>query len=136
MRKIIFRGKSFVTGGMVYGDLIQWKNGARDILVNDLDTGEKTKFRVSPETVGQFTGFTDKNGKKIFEGDILCDDECIGKINYGDSSYTYEWKLRRYLKSDFYRNCILSDFTRLGNLEVIGNIHENPELLKEGVKNG
>ncbi len=130
MRRIIFRGKSFVTGGMVYGDLIQWKDGARDILVSDLDTGKKTKFRVSPETVGQFTGFYDKNGRRIFEGDIVKDHT---KRPLEIREYEGSWVM-------WDRKSLIISYDHLNNyaefIEIVGNIHGNPELLKEGAQNG
>ena len=82
---------------------------------------------VLPETVGQYTGLTDKNGKKIFEGDIFNIEysetivknaviEYVGASFYGSTGIDY-WEL------DDYRE-----------IEVIGNIHDNPELLKGGAE--
>lgn len=87
--------------------------------------------RVKPETVGQYTGVTDKNGKKIFEGDIvdglfLYGDTVKGIVTFQEGSFGVEWK--RGDVAEF------SPFTSCCNVEwsVVGNIHDNPELLKGG----
>ena len=93
-------------------------------------------FEVQPETVGQYTGLTDKNGKKIFEGDIV---HVLGNQQVED------WKNVNYIGSVAFLDagfCVIDGtveehgFRRYGlprldfDLEVIGNIHDNPELLK------
>ena len=77
---------------------------------------------VIPETIGQYTGLTDKNGKKIFEGDIVA---------FGEYRYTVEWKQDRigYGYTETADRMLECDGE---HCEVIGNIHDNPELLKEG----
>jgi uncharacterized phage protein (TIGR01671 family) len=95
-------------------------------------------YRVVPETVGQYTGLTDKNGKKIFEGDIV---NILGDQTSNDWKCVNYDALIAYIDGGF---CALDGtiedhaFRRYGlcrmdfDLEVIGNIHDNPELLKDG----
>lgn len=82
------------------------------------------QYEVTPETVGQFTGLTDRNGKEIYEGDIVRYhpemNAGIGRVVYLGSGF--------YVTDEF--NGLLDDFAVMG-IEVIGNIHDNPELLGE-----
>ncbi len=95
-----------------------------------MDSGCWKPEEVIPETVGQYTGLTDKNGKKIFEGDIVKGLFVFGEISsvvifkYG--SFGIEWNIDEIK--------VLDPFLGLRNIEceVIGNIHDNPELLKGG----
>ena len=117
MREILFRGKSRNNGKWYEGDLgtVAHKRFIDDGIVNE---------RVIPETVGQYTGLTDKNGKKIFEGDILKGAwETVFQVVYDDCYLGFRAK-----EKDGMHNCI--DYYGLDRLEIIGNIHDNPELLK------
>lgn len=136
MREILFRGKSKNDGKWYQGDLV---TVAHKRFIDD----DIVKERVIPETVGQYTGLTDKNGKKIFEGDIV-------KILYTDwvsqpledtrSLEEYLDSLTEkgvvdfapyvgwYLKNGKYDLSIISGTH--GYIEAIGNIHDNPELLR------
>lgn len=127
MREILFRGKRKDNGEWVDGSLQCFKG------VSIFDRDIKNFVVVHPETVGQYTGLTDKNGKKIFEGDIV---NCKTR-NYKFVSFAVEWYQRdcRYTigrgKNGELQNYVMSsDF----EYEIIGNIHDNPELLE--VDNG
>ena len=81
------------------------------------------------ETIGQYTGLKDKNGKKIFEGDIVKDDYCIYEVVYDGNGYYVE--VVKLLKECGTDKGVLYDLSDYKDLEVIGNIYDNPELLKE-----
>lgn len=85
-------------------------------------------FDVDPATVGQFTGLMDKNGKRIFEGDVLEGndfdaDDGYGVVEWNDGAFEIN---NHYVSATFHENYWGKDF------EIIGNIHDNPELV-EGV---
>ena len=120
MREILFRGKRTNNGEWVEGDLIRLPNGI-SILANGY-------AHVIPETVGQYTGLTDKNGKKIFEGDIV-------KHDFGADQIGVQYAVIKY--NSYYASFLVEPlydwmFCEKNDCEVIGNIHDNPELLKGG----
>lgn len=145
MREILFRGKNEYKG-WVYGDLRNYeKSGAKAIFSHEL----LHRVEVDPSTVGQFTGLTDKHGKKIFEGDIIrifSNDymgfDEIGKCEFKDGcfgvSYFPVWERKYSFGSwHFHRIGQISKWQDMGasgevkyTYEVIGNIHDNPELLE------
>ena len=121
MREILFRGKA-ENGEWIYGDLVHWwgrHNTKPDIQIYN----NVQRFKVIPETVGQYTGLTDKNGKKIFEGDIVYSP-------YEDENTVIEWDDDDAMFTIVYDD-ICTDFSHYWGryLEVIGNIHDNPELI-------
>lgn len=127
MREILFRGAQKVD----CAKSLIWYKGSL-IIEADGYTGEKEyyiqnengSYLVIPETVGQYTGLTDKNGNKIFEGDIVkAPDGEIFKIEW--HSVALSWILRNKKSS------CLAYLRYLDMFEIIGNIHDNPELLKE-----
>lgn len=122
MREILFRGKDFsgaLNSSWIFGSLDTTENEYTIMIYPDR-FGNKCRIFIDPKTVGQYTGLTDKNGKKIFEGDIVkYRNSSPCKIDYIDSQFVMMWK-------NFYRN-----FERVydDEIEVIGNIYDNPELL-------
>ena len=132
MREILFRGKT-KSGNWVYGGYVGICNGGKIADLTVIHIIEKCDNElVKTVTVGQFTGLTDKNGKKIFEDDII-----QGTITSAWSKSVIRCEVA-YIKDGFYsiehkRNKELVTH-KLGfarDIEVIGNIHDNPELLKE-----
>ena len=132
MREILFRGKridncEWVTGFYVhYDDTKDNHKDDCDYIVG-IHTGEHFPFfEVIPETVGQYTGLTDKNGKKIFEGDILT-------AHFVSNRYKQQFEVIFEKGIFFFDNkCVKVPVWDIYSLKVIGNIHDNPELLKGG----
>lgn len=138
MREIIFRGKRIDNGEWVEGYYYKTREG--NTRIHSPHTVFKQHFTVLPETVGQYTGLGDKNGKKIFEGDIV-----RYTFDNPDSSFATENGLRVWTEKVFWQewrgsfavgrrgtNNDLFHYVRNGNrVEIIGNIHDNPELLKQ-----
>ena len=117
MRTIKFRGKDIETGEWVYGVLLP-KPQFDKYFIWDYDYNQK---EVIPDTVGQYVCVNDKNGKEIYEGDVVALPGITGVVVYDFAAFVAEILPLRYkiewLDSD---------------MEIIGNIHDNPELLKEG----
>ncbi len=130
MREIKFRGKAYrrwVYGGLVYSDNIE--------PAIYFEVGNKVYKRmdwayVDPATVGQFTGLTDKNGKEIYEGDVITFYVSLKKVN-GEFVEDIRKTVVEWDGAGF-NIASLSKITH--TVKVIGNIHDNPELLKGGMK--
>ena len=138
MREILFRGKRTDNGKWECGDLLSPNefNAITHIVYIDYlneygDIGE-ISTPVIPETVGQFTGLTDKNGVRIFEGDIV---HCVSKLDSADMVVIFECGQFRMILAEKYHeyqtNIGYYDINSFAK-EVIGNIHDNPELIKYG----
>ena len=137
MREILFRGKN---------DRGEWIEGfyIKDYIGTYIyDKYRNTRMQsVLPETVGQYTGLTDKNGKKIFEGDIVKADDYIFVIKFGKcggtpNAYNYGY-MGFYLEalSEGTKVCakygLRDDICYFEDIEIIDNIHDNRLLLKGG----
>lgn len=136
MREILFRGKDSITKRWVYGALVQQQD---DLLKEKAfiisysnyqfgDFSEAVMHEVDPETVGQYTGFVDKKGKKIFEGDI------VSIYNSKAFLFAVEWNNQYVLKctTNGVSDNILNVIESPEDVEVVGNIYDNPELIKDG----
>ena len=126
MREILFRGKRIDTGKWVEGEMLHdmqdrphlyWKTP------KELPIVFSNHAIVDPATLGQFTGLTDENGTKIFEGDIV-------EIAKEDEPFKVEWceDSARFILSASTFCCDFDNYWGW-EMEVIGNIHDNPELL-------
>ena len=153
MREILFRGKRLDNGEWVYSQTVFshldiFYIPAQNLectVMRNLDTvgniseirckDGKYFFKVQTETIGQFTGLTDKNGKKVFEGDVVkivpdydySDDYSISKVYSYNGIFCVD-----YHGDDFDSTALgfLEDYLPDGDFEVIGNICDNPELLE------
>ena len=133
-REYLYRGKRPDTEKWVYGSLLQWKDGTCEICVENED-GILEKHTVFRDSVGQYTGLRDRNGlTMLFEGDVVKDNYGnIGVITYSDHFLNWRivfHKARPDLIGEY--GCHIFEWTYPENiLEVIGSIHDNPDLLKE-----
>ena len=128
MREILFRGKRIDNGEWVYGDLVHSVYKLEDVCVGQYGN-EVGMHQVHEETVGQHTG-TDKNGKKIFEGDLcLCNRNINSFVDNQVFLISFDTEYGQWVGSSRSSNIAADEFSLC---EVIGNIHDNPELLEEG----
>lgn len=130
MREYLFRGKSLDTGEWVYGSLIDLdkESGYLYIMRPHLGASTLPPFSlvrlhselVDPETVGQWTGLVDKNGVKIFEGDVL--ESPVKRLGYKHGNLIIITDIRECKFIALYAN----------SYEIIGNVRDNPELIEIG----
>ena len=133
MREILFRGKQTDNGEWIEGAYSPFhlNFGEREekphiIIISDDEDIDGLWCEVIPETVGQYTGLTDKNEVKIFEGDIVRYGDTIHKVVFEHRNDTAYFGL---VYSPF-ETLPFGHYQELKQIEVIGNIHGNPELMK------
>lgn len=150
MRTVRFRGKcakdSRYAGEWVEGGVLQCEKSDDVLIVSAITDTCNCTYHVDPATVGQFTGLHDKNGKEIYEGDILLwtrknvhiegrprqdfSDKCIVYYDNGKCAFQFRYELRcgacvGYLDFD-------DDRADESFVEVLGNIHDHPSLIEKG----
>lgn len=136
MREILFKGKRLDNGEWITGHLLKYEDGSARMVSSNIDIFcfekdesiiQTVAHRVDPETVGQYTGFVDKNSKKIFEGDI------VSIYNSKAFLFAVEWNNQYVLKctSNGVSDNILNVIESPEDVEVVGNIYDNSELIKE-----
>ena len=146
MREILFRAKAinrdkgyhrtnYKNGDWVYGLLTRMYDERFETLPAEMaNEGGVNGIEIDHNTIGQYTGLTAKN-RKIFEGDIVKFGDIIGIINYNFGCFCVktnkpDWKSRTNPAIDI----VFNEYPN--EVEIIGNIHDNPELLKGGADNG
>ena len=131
IREILFRGKREYTGEWIEGYLYITQRGQYEIsrYSKSYDCERYTSV-VIPSTVGQYTGLTDKNGKKIFEGDIIDTPDRLVKVVWFEGNAQFDLHFIRYTNDITITNFKGVHMRDLKEYEVIGNIHDNPELLE------
>ena len=131
MREIKFRAKSGTQWR--YGDLYHNEHG--ELMIYEPKTSGRTldgkavdgwRIKVEPETVGQYTGLKDCEGREIYEGDVVRYENCICLVVYNSARFASfalrkdRWAFDHYFGEAF----------EASECHVIGNVHDNPELLK------
>ena len=121
-REYKFRGKRVDNGQWIYGHYIRYEHMGvvKHIIVTNWAQVYVNSFDVIGETVGQYTGLHDKNGKEVYKGDIVIYGNKIAVVVWDDDTCSFKLKYKENL------------YNMWAACEVIGNIHDNPELLKEG----
>lgn len=120
MKEILFRGRT-ASGKWFYGNYEHYHKPEKN-LISDIYTREPQDVLL--ETVGLFTGLTDKNGKKVFEGDIV-----RWNINFAIVYQDCQFALKKDIEQVPIA-LTLASFNN-GELEVIGNVFDNPELMRQ-----
>lgn len=130
MKRIVkFRGKSKRTGEWLYGDLVRNVEGAFAIVPPFQMTTDNycDRYEVVDNTIGQFTGLFDTNGKEIYEGDILDFNGIIVEVRFVRGVFAF--LANGNLDEELCGDCRTDLFAK-----VIGNVYENPDILKGGEK--
>jgi uncharacterized phage protein (TIGR01671 family) len=125
-REIEFRGKRFDNGKWAYGNLIIDDSGNSEII--DYENNREIRYDVMGETICQFTGKYDKNQRKVYEDDIILQQGYNGRkkkmvVRFENGAFIVGYHSGSSTRK---RPMLISD-----KCEVIGNIHDNPELLQE-----
>lgn len=146
MREILFRGKAinrdegchrtdYQNGEWVYGLVTKlYDEQFKKLPAEMTNTNGISGIEIDYKTIGQYTNMLDKNGKKIFEGDIVRNKnkyfQFVGIVKYQNGQFLVDWKLHQRISGKVISSTVTH---HLGNAdEIIGNIFDNQKLLKEG----
>ena len=123
MRDIKFRGKT-INGEWVYGNLVQGNDDTGCCIIDyaNHETDTYSWNEVHPDSVGEYTGLKDHNGKEIYEGDICESIGCRFKVGFKNGAFSAEY-------SEKSEDCFYLGNANESRFEIIGNIYQNPELL-------
>lgn len=135
MREILFHGKRTDNGEWVEGDVLQTRYHSGHIEYQIMpQTPVSSAVPVLPETIGQFTGLTDKNGVRIFEGDICrfkrFNDIHVGEIVFNVTTASFVMRYQSIVGAYGEKATQKMLLSVCDDIEVIGNIHDNPELME------
>ena len=135
MREILFHGKRTDNGEWVEGDVLQTRYHSGHIEYQIMpQTPVSSAVPVLPETIGQFTGLADKNGVRIFEGDICrfkrFNDIHVGEIVFNVTTASFVMRYQSIVGAYGEKATQKMLLSVCDDIEVIGNIHDNPELME------
>jgi len=130
MREIEFRGKITENGEWVYGF---FENNKFQNVIHSIEEPFRRSYYINPKSLGQYTGLKDKNGRKIYEGDIIRQlvgekQKTIGNIIWNGWQYVITQVVSGKETTNYFG--YNSEDVEPDKLEVVGNIYENPELIK------
>lgn len=144
MREIKFRGKT-LRGRWVYGYAAKFAHNSVPVILEDTEDGIAPR-KIIPDTVGQFTGLHDKNGKEIYEGDIVLNKEIggygmeyVGVVRYYEEDCrfgidtTATHKVSKRILFSVGERSINDGYCTIkytNEYEILGNVYDNPKLLK------
>lgn len=138
MRDILFRGKRSDYGGWVEGCLVidESRQNTFGYRIQPTESGNSFAYPVTPETISQYTGIYDANGKRVFENDLFKIYNVYVPVRYGCYQSSFESKVTKHVgfyvewPEEIYFRRDIGYWIRRG-FTVVGNVFDNPELLQE-----